>query len=334
MTSKPIKMGIVGCGNSARNIHYPKLKDLRDQFEVVACYDVDSARANGIAELYGACPYTDRSAFFNHSGLELVLIATKPLDTHAPLGIAALEAGKHVVLEKPMCTSHEEGIRLMAAARKAGKILTVYHSRRWDPEFLELRWAMSRGYFGKIRMFETLVCSNLLYVEWIIDWGVHLIDHCLVVCGGKPVEVSCTVTFPDKAETNGGPWTAWIRFDNGCIGVASMKTGAGGSYPRFAVVGDQGGCAWPSAGARWEAGKLKFDEKEVITDLPAIYCGKEKEPIKMGEVRIPFCAFYPNLYDVLTGKAELAVKPEEALLVIDVMQACLESVRKNKSILI
>lgn len=330
--SRPIKMGIVGCGNSARNIHYPKLKDLRHQFEVVACYDVDSARASGIAELYGARAYTDRSAFFHHSGLELVLIATRPLDTHVLLGVAALEAGKHVILEKPMCASHEEGVRLIATARKMGRILTVYQSRRWDPEFLELRWAISQGFFGNIRMFESLVCNNILQCEWLVDWGVHLIDQCLVVCGGKPLEVNCAATFPDQVETGGGPWTVCIRFDNGRLVVASMKTGALGSCPRFSIVGDEGGCAWPEAGERWKAEKLKCDEKEVVTDLPVIYRGREKEPVRMGEVRIPFCSFYSNLYDVLTGGAKLAVKPEEALAVIDVIQACLASVKKGGNI--
>ena len=324
MSDRQIKMGIVGCGNSARNIHYPKLKDLRHQFEVVACYDVDSTRASGIAELYGAHPYTDRSAFFNHSGLELVLIATRPLNTHAPLGIAALEAGKHVILEKPMCTSHEEGVHLMEAARKAGKILTVYHSRRWDPEFLEMRWAVSRGFFGNIRLFETSVCGNLLNADWLVDWGVHLIDQCLIVCEGKPVEVSCAATFPEKAETNSGPWTVWVRFDNGRLGVASMKIGVGGEYPRFSIVGEQGGCAWPAAGGRME---MKSDE--IVTDLPIIHQGRGKESVRAGKVRIPFCAFYPNLYQVFAGKSELAVKPEEALAVIDVMQAAIASVKKG-----
>jgi len=313
MTDRPIKMGIVGCGNSARNIHYPKLKDLRHQFEVVACYDVDGARAAGIADLYGgARPYTDRAAFFAHPGL-----------------VAALEAGKHVILEKPMCSTHEEGVRLMDAAKRAGKVLTVYHSRRWDPEFIEARWAVSQGHFGDIRMFETIVCSNLLNVEWLVDWGVHLIDQCMVICGGKPLEVSCAVTFPDKAETGGGPWTASIRLDNGRLGVASMKTGAIGSYPRFAIMGDKGGCAWPGAGERWTAGKLKFDEQELVTDLPTIYRGQGQEPLQLGETHIPVHAFYPNLHGVLNGVGELAVKPEEALVVIDVMRACLASVAKG-----
>lgn len=327
MTNQPIRMGIVGCGNSARNIHYPKLKDLRHQFEVVACCDVDGTRAREIAELYGARPYTDLTAFLGHPGLELILVATKPLSTHATVGLAALAAGKHVILEKPMCASHEEGVRLMDAARKAGKVLTVYHSRRWDPEFLELRWAISQGFFGDIRIFETLVCGNYLIADWLVDWGVHLFDQCLIVCGGKPVEVSCTVTFPEKAETNSGPWTASIRFDNGRLGVVSMKLGVGGEYPRFSIVGDQGGCAWPVS-----SGRIQMGPDELATEVPRIHRGCGQEDLLPGKVRIPFTGFYPNLYDVLTGKAELAVQPQEALAVIDVTTAALESVRKFRGI--
>lgn len=327
-----LKMGIVGCGNSARSIHYPKLKNLRDRFEVAACCDLDAERAAEVGTLYDAQPYTDYQAFLRYKGLDLVLVATKPPSTHALLGLQALEAGKHVVLEKPMCATHAEGVALIDAARKAGRLLTVYHSRRWDPEFIELRWAIAQGLFGDIRLFESMMGTNLLHVEWLIDWGVHLIDQCLVVCGGRPVEVSCVVTFPDKAETGGGPWTAWIRFDNGKLAVASQKIGELGTYPRFSVVGDQGGCAWPNPGTRRVEGTLSFDETQVVTVLPAVYRGRESAPLQKGEVRIPVRAFYANLFDALHGNTELAVKPEEALLVIDVLQAALRSAREGVSV--
>ena len=324
--NRVIKMGIVGCGNSARNIHYPQLNKRQHQFKVVACCDLDKTRAEAIGKLYEAKAYTDLTAFLSHPDMELVLVTTKPPSTHASVGLAALDAGKHVLLEKPMCATHEEGIQLV---KKAKKILTVYHNRRWDPEFLELQWAIQQGFFGNIKLFEIMVCGNLLNADWLVDFGVHLFDQALFLGQDKPIEVSCVASFPDDAEGNSGPFVAWMRFNNGKCGIVSMRVGEGGEYPRFSVVGDKGGCAWPV-----NDGRIKYEDNALTTNIPAIHQGAGKPDLKPGAVRIPFIPFYQNLYEALTLGRELAVKPEEALAVIDVMRAAIQSCKTKLSVVL
>ena len=327
-----IEVGIVGCGNSARNIHSPVLSKCPEKFKVVACCDIAEDRAEEIGKLYGAKPYTDLDCFLKHPGLRLVLVTTKPPSTHTEVGLKALAAGKDVLLEKPMCGSHKEGVSLIKAARKHKKVLTVYHNRRWDPEFLELRWAIQQGFFGDIRIFETIACGNLVGVAWLLDWGVHLIDQALIVGAGNPVEVTCAASFPNGKDNDSGPcgpWTAFIRFDNGRVSKATMMIADAG-YPRFCVAGDKGGCAWPHG---W--GRIDMQGTTLATELPEIYTGNETggEPsLPRRKVSIPFVPFYDNLYDVLNGKAELAVTPEEALRVIDVTMAAIESAQSGRSI--
>lgn len=325
-----IEVGIVGCGNSARNIHYPVLSKYPEKFRVVACCDLVEAKAREIGTLYGAQPYTDLGRFLKHPGIRLVLVTTKPPSTHTDVALQALAAGKDVLVEKPMCGSHAEGVALLKAARRHGKVLTVYHNRRWDPDFLELRWAITQGFFGDIRIFETIVCGNLVGADWLLDWGVHLIDQALLVGAGNPVEVTCAAYFPNgKDKDSAGAWTALIRFDNGRVAKTSMMTADAG-YPRFAVAGDKGGCAWPRGD-----GRMDMCGTELVTELPEIYLGRDTggEPsLPRRKVTIPFVPFYSNLYDVLNGKAELAVRPEEALRVIDVTLAAIESARSERSI--
>jgi len=324
-----IEMGIVGCGNAARGIHYPPLSKRPDQFRVTACCDLDPARAEEIAGLYQAKPYTDLNRFLEHPNLRLVLVATRPPSTHAPSALQALAAGKDVLLEKPMCAAHQEGVAIIEAARRHGRLVTVHQNRRWEPEFLELRWAVEQGLFGKVRIFHTTVCGNLLGADWLFDWGVHLFDQALLIGGGKPMAVDCAASFPHGFEKGSGPWTAVIRFDNGAAAVAAMMMAQSGC-PRFMVAGDQGGCVWPGA-----KGRLKLDETTLTSQLPEICRGRDSggEPLAPSrEARIPIVPFYDNLYEALHGRAEPAVRPAESLLAVDVTLAAMESTRTGRAV--
>lgn len=324
-----IEIGIVGCGNAARGIHYPPLSKRPDKFKVTACCDLAPEKAANIAALYDAKPYGDLAQFLAHPGLRLVLVTTRPPSTHAEVALRALAAGKDVLLEKPMCATHAEGVALIAAARKHGRVLTVHHNRRWEPEFIELRWAVEQGLFGNLRFFETRVCGNLLGVDWLFDWGAHLFDQALIVGAGNPVEVACSALYPRGMEKGSGSWTAFIRFDNGRVAMASMMMAISG-VPRFFVVGDKGGCAWPGG-----KGRLTLTDTELLARLPDICRGNDSggAPIEPSrEVHIPVTPFYDNLYEVLSGRAELAVRPEEALRVVDVILAAIESAQTGRSV--
>lgn len=324
-----VNIGIVGCGYSARNVHYPVLSKCPEKFRVVACCDIVEKRAREIGKLYNAESYTNLRRFLEHSGIRLVLVTTKPPSTHTEVALQAFVAGKDVLVEKPMCGSYEEGIALIDAARQHGKVLTVYHNRRWDPEFLEVQWAIEQGFFGTVRLFETIVCGNMVTADWLFDWGVHLFDQALLVGAGNPIEVTCAASFPKGKEQASGPWTAFIRFDNKQVSVATMMINDSG-YPRFFVAGDKGGCAWPLRGDRME-----IRPTEIITNLPVIYRGIETggEPLLPSrKVSIPFVPFYDNLYEVLNNNAKIAVRPEEALRVIEVTMAAIKSAKTGRSV--
>lgn len=328
---KRINLGIAGCGNSARTIHYPKLADASGEFEVAACFDLDAGRAREAGSLYGAKSYSELDAFLGHPGLELVLVATKPASTHTEIGLAALEAGKHVLLEKPMCGSREEGLRLMEKAAETKRILTVYHNRRtaeWDPDFAGLTWMVGQGVLGNVKMFESTVCGNLLDADWIFDWGIHIFDQVLTLLKEKPLEVICGAAGSPPENALKGPWAALVRLEKGKTGLASMRSGAPGSHTRFSVMGDRGGCAWPRGSARFEGA----DRSELTVESPAVYRGRGMEALSPSKTVIKTETFYHNLYRAVTGQCPPMVKPEEALRAVDLALAAMESAETGKAV--
>lgn len=320
-----VKMGIVGCGRAARGIHHPPLSARADQFRVVACCDLYEEKAREVAELYGAEPYGDLDAFLARDDLDIVLVATKPPSTHTEVGLKAIAAGKNVLLEKPMCGSHQEGQQLIEAAEKAGTFLTVYQCRRTDPEFLCLKYVLDQGIIGDLLLFETQVAGNLIGAGWLLDWGVHLFDQVLQICGGKATEISCVCAAPDRTRPTDGAFRSVIRFDNGRGGLVSMATGSGLQHPRFAVAGTRGGFAW-----RFE--DWEMDDDKIVTEMPAISLGREKGETKPKTITVPRTHFYQNLYEVLTGDAAPMVTPQEGLAAVDLALAAIESVEQGKAV--
>lgn len=326
-----LNIGIVGCGNSASKIHCRQLLDAAEKIDVAACFDMEFSKAEEVGKLYNAKPYRELNEFLDHPGLEAVLVATKPPATHAKIGLQALDSGKHLLLEKPMCATRQEGEQLIKKAREKNRVLTVFQNRRgaeWDPDFEAMRWGVEQGYFGSLKIFETIWAGNVLNAEWLLDWGVHLFDQVLTMFKTMPVEVVCSAGPVGKGGVPVGPWAAFMRFAGGEIGMASMRIGVFGEYPRFSLFGENGGCAWPARSARIE----RPDENLLKCDIPAIQRGRDNEPLEPFSTEIGFTRFYDNFYDAVRHGAEVLVKPEEALMTVDVANAAVESSLTGKPI--
>lgn len=138
--SKVYKLAIIGCGGIANGKHLPSLKKLKN-VEIVAFCDIVEQRAIDAAAQYGAEDakvYTDYTELLNDSSIEVVHVCT-PNDSHANIAIAALEAGKHVMTEKPMAKTAHDAQRMVDAARRTGKKLTVGYNNRFRPDSQHLK---------------------------------------------------------------------------------------------------------------------------------------------------------------------------------------------------
>jgi predicted dehydrogenase len=131
---KTLKVGIIGCGSIAQIMHLPYLHELRDRFEVTALCDLSESLLAVLGQQYGVRHiYTDFRELLNHADVDAVMVLSRH---HAPAAIAAVGAGKHVFVEKPMVVNLDEADELIATARSAGVQVMVGYMKRYDPDYL------------------------------------------------------------------------------------------------------------------------------------------------------------------------------------------------------
>lgn len=187
----PIRTALVGYGFAARTFHKPFL-DALPEFQL--CAVSSRQRDRVMAECNGARIYADAAQMIAESDVELVII-TAPNDAHFTLARHALNQGRHVVVDKPFACSSSEGERLIELAHRQSRLLSVYHNRRWDGDFLTVRQLLTDKRVGRVRLLESHIDRFRPHVRqrwreqpgsgtgiWF-DLGPHLVDQALQLFG-------------------------------------------------------------------------------------------------------------------------------------------------------
>ncbi|KQW81764.1 oxidoreductase [Brevundimonas sp. Root1279] len=333
-TPTPFNVALVGFGYAGRTFHAP----LIDACPGLVLHSIVSSRPD---EVRAAWPEARPARFEEALGdpaIALVVLAT-PNALHAPQAVAALNAGKAVVIDKPFALSLAEAEAVAAVARDRGRLLSVFHNRRWDADFLALQAEIAAGTLGPIRTFESHFDRFRPEVRdrwrerdepgggiWN-DLGPHLIDQALVLFG-RPLGVTCDLA----VLRDGGQATDWahavLRYvDRRVILHADMTTPA--PDLRFAVHGAR--ASWLKSGLDVQEDQLKGGrpvggEGWGVDPLPATIVegetgARRPSPGPAGDYR----AFYDGVAAALAGTGANPVPPEEALAVMEVLEAGLES---------
>jgi predicted dehydrogenase len=317
---------MIGYGGAFNmGLHHSNSINQVEGMQVVAVCDVDKARtAQAEIDLPGIRTYNDVKDLLADDGVDLCVIIL-PHNLHAEVSIACSKAGKHVVVEKPMCITVKEATAMIDAAKKAGKALTIFHNRRHDGDFKALRDAVQRGLIGKVFHVEMFMGNFGDPGTWwrskkeisggaFYDWGAHCLDWLMHIIPEKMDYVTGyfhklvwdKVSNEDQVE-------ATIRFRNGAVANIQMSSIAAAGKPRWRVLGTEGAIV--------EAGD-HFDW----------FTFKDGIPVK-GRINYAdgdWHMYYQNLGDhLLRGKA-LEVKPEEARRVIAVMECAEKSSKEGK----
>ena len=148
-----LKIGVIGCGSIAKHRHLPEYA-ANTQIKIAAVCDIVKTRADETAVLYGAKSYESYEELLQNSEIDAVSVCT-PNYLHAPISIAALKAGKHVLCEKPMATSRADAEEMIEAARTSGKKLMIAHNQRFVPSHTKARDILASGEIGKVYSFRT-----------------------------------------------------------------------------------------------------------------------------------------------------------------------------------
>ncbi|MDB5074899.1 MAG: hypothetical protein JWO42_1078 [Chloroflexi bacterium] len=137
-----LRVGVVGCGGVAQIMHLPYLREMDDRFEIAALCDISPKVLQAVGDHYGvAARYTDFRDLVAHD-LDAVLVLTP--GSHAPAAIAAARAGRHVLVEKPMCFTLREADEMIAAANEHNVTLMVAYMKRFDPGYRYAQQAVRR----------------------------------------------------------------------------------------------------------------------------------------------------------------------------------------------
>lgn len=199
------RIGYIGFGGMAGGYHYDTAMREDVPFTPTAVYDVNPDR-RAYAESKGLKTFDNIGDFLASRLFDIVLVAT-PNQFHCPYVCAALEAGYHAMSEKPVAMTSAEIERMIATAKKAGRVFTVHHNRRWDRDCLIVKEALEAGYCGNLITVENRIHAknggNGHMFGWreladhgggmLGDWGVHMLDQTLYLFDGPIQSVFASV---------------------------------------------------------------------------------------------------------------------------------------------
>ena len=246
LSNKILRLGIIGCGGIANGKHMPAEKR-NPRAEMVAFCDIIPERAQKAKEEYGtedSAVYTDYKELLKDETIDAVLVLTHNKE-HCRITVDALNAGKHVLCEKPMATTYEEAVKMIEAAKKNNKVLTIGYQNRWRPDSMYMKQMAKAGDFGEVYYAEAIVIRRRGVPTWgvfideekqgggpLIDIGTHALDLTLHMMDNYEPAYCVGKTFHklNKNTETGNAWGDWDvdRFtaEDSAFGFIVMKNGA------------------------------------------------------------------------------------------------------------
>lgn len=242
-----IDVGLIGFGLAGASFHAPLVEAVpRLWLRSV----VTSRRGEVVRAFPGAAAVADAPALFADPSIGLVVIAT-PNDLHAPLARAALDAGKHVVIDKPFAVDPADGRALIALAQARGLVLSVFHNRRWDSDFLTVRELLDSGVLGEVMLAELRWDRFRPAIKpgWreatvdvgggmLADLGPHLIDQALQLFG-RPDAIGADLAAQRAGVVVDDYFELTLHYGERRV-ILSASTLVASARPRFALHGTRG----------------------------------------------------------------------------------------------
>lgn len=268
MIDASLRVGILGYGNIGRT-HHRALGQCEGVAAVAATRSRVSAETGVLASPFTWC--ADARELIRRPDIDVVSICT-PSGSHAALAIEALQAGKHVVVEKPLCTDLETGKRAVRLARDSGLLLSVISQRRFEPQNIHLRGLLDDGALGRPILGEALVrwYRNQDYYDsapWrgtladdggvLLNQAIHVIDLLCWLFGPVDEVSATTSTLVHEMEAEDTA-VATLRFASGALGVVAASTATRPGLPAELNLFCEGGAVGvhDDCIARWDVPEL------------------------------------------------------------------------------
>ncbi|HHA2004504.1 TPA: oxidoreductase [Enterobacter cloacae] len=342
--SDSIRVGLIGYGYASKTFHAPLIAGTPG----MALAAVSSSDATKVHADWPTVPVvSEPKHLFNDPNIDLIVIPT-PNDTHFPLAKAALEAGKHVVVDKPFTVTLSQARELDALAKSLGRLLSVFHNRRWDSDFLTVKALLSEGTLGEITFFGSHFDRFRPQVRnrwreqagpgsgiWY-DLAPHLLDQAVNLFG---LPVSMTV---DLAQLRPGAQTtdyfhAILSYQQRRIVLHGTMVAAAESA-RYIIHGTRG--SYVKFGLDPQEDRLKNGERlpqedwgydmrdGVVTKVEGETLVEETLLTSPGN----YPAYYAAVRDALNGTGENPVPASQAIQIMELIELGIESAKHRATL--
>ncbi|OAX48159.1 Predicted dehydrogenase [Paenibacillus sp. ov031] len=348
MNNRIYNIAIVGFGGMGS--YHCQLIEPVSQISVIGVYDTVEYRME-LGKEAGYKTYASLDAVLTDELVDIVLIAT-PNDVHKDIAIQALQAGKHVICEKPVTITSKDFNDIVKVANEEKRVFTVHQNRRWDEDFRTAKDIIDKKTLGELFHLESRVQgANGIPGDWrqlkdygggmLLDWGVHLLDQLLRITDSQIESVAANLSYILGTEVDDG-FTSYITFKDGLTALIEVGTTNYVKLPRWYLKGTEGTAVirdWDLSG-------------EIITRNPDV-AHIEPKPIKAGQGLTKTMAppseqstlkfaiekpdleeqsFYENFVSVLEGKSEIAIKNDEVHRVLVLIETIFEAA-ETKSVI-
>jgi scyllo-inositol 2-dehydrogenase (NADP+) len=335
---------VVGHGLAGRSFHCPLIRR-QPKLRLYGIVARDSqVRAEAVA-LWGdgVRGFADLDAALADRAVELIVIAT-PHASHADLAVRSLAAGRHVVVDKVMALTTADADRMIAARDRSGCMLSVFHNRRWDWDFLTVKSLLAQGLLGRPLLLESSVCRYAPPRSWrgslaaagtiLHDWGAHLVDQALQLGFGPCRRLASWLTAaPWEAVDSGGHGRIMLEFDEVLFQVESSRV-CRIDRPRWWIVGTAGGFVKYGIDPQEEA--LRAGDIDRACEPPELKgilrrsaAGGQTSDARVPTVKGHWDAYYRNIAEHLKAGQPLAVHAEEAREVVRLLEAAIVAARDH-----
>jgi predicted dehydrogenase len=339
-----LKVGIIGFGRIGAE--HAGWLSRASGVRAVAAADVTPARRE-LAESRGLRAVEDASELLADDSIDAVLVSSVTA-SHYEHAASALSAGKHVMIEKPMALDVAQSAELIQRAGDAKRVLSVFHNRRWDIDYLTVKDAIARGTFGNVINIESRIgqwasCVGPAAKEWrpgwrneasfggggLYDWGSHFIDQLWrMMWPMRPARMF--------AQLRGNVWTTdcddfarvCVDFDNGAVGMVEINTTTARPLPRWHIDGTAGSADSPFS--------LSFD-LETWADLkftPGGAAPEHSQPLPRAATGLTEAQIWDQFAAACRGEGPPAVTAQSVLPTMAILDAARESARTGESVAI
>jgi UDP-N-acetylglucosamine 3-dehydrogenase len=239
--SRPLRAAVIGLGMMGR-AHVRVWDELVEGVELVAVADTDPDALRESTHGRGARGYADAAGMLAAEQLDLVSVVV-PTSLHLPTTLAALDAGTHVLVEKPIAATRGEAEQMIEAAQRAGRMLTVGHIERFNPAIRELRRRLAAGELGRI--FEIRATrlgpfpARIRDVGVVVDLAPHDLDVMRYLLGSDPVRLYAETE--QRIHTDHEDlFVGLLKFANGAVGVLDINWLTPTKQRTLTVTGERG----------------------------------------------------------------------------------------------